>query len=344
MQFASKPTPPPKPDYHELYISPDFALQETGDCRSGNYIKIFIPQNPYLNDRGHRKIVIYMHGFALGAPTIYHSHLVHLVKQGFYVFYPIYQRGFCKVQQSFWKNFYELFQAALNPCPVNAEGWIMDAIESVKNAHAEIETLNSGVDTYIFGHSLGGLQALSWPYYASGNVPSQLLPQQVIAVDPIPTSDANIPLPIRCFLNILGGFKNKVDIHKTGECLTVPVAILHGNKDCIVPLRAWKNCFKEIKSPHKKFYLSQTDHHGFPIMHANHMQASVNTRFLPDWMARLILNGVGVENNLNWRYIWFALDQIIHEKVRADQLVFDMGQWSDEVKVLNPCEYLPQAK
>lgn len=338
MQVGSKPTPPTKPGYQDLYISPHFKLHETGTCHSGDYIQIFIPQYPYRSNRGYQKVVIYMHGFAMGAPKIYYSHLIHLVKQGFYVFYPIYQRGFCQIQQSFWKNLFELSTAVLNPYPVNAVGWIEAAVESVKNAYEQIETLHSGIDTYVFGHSLGGLQALSWPYYASGNLPDQLLPQQVIAANPIPTSDANIPLLIRCLLNVLGAFKNKIDIHKTGEHLTVPVAILHGDKDSIVPTHAWKNRFEDIKSPHKKFYLSKTDRHGHPIMHADHMQSTVYTGFFPDWMARLILGGVGVENNLNWRYIWFALDQIIHEKVRADQLVFNMGQWSDEVQVLNPCE------
>ena len=50
-------------------------------------------------------------------------------------------------------------------------------------------------------------------------------------------------------------------------------------------------------------------------------------------MAMMSVGGVGSENTLNWRYFWHALDQVIRGGVRADQLQFDMGVWSDGVPV-----------
>ncbi|MBD2385500.1 hypothetical protein [Cylindrospermum sp. FACHB-282] len=49
----------------------------------------------------------------------------------------------------------------------------------------------------------------------------------------------------------------------------------------------------------------------------------MNTSFLSDFLARKILGGIGVENNLDWRYVWYGLDQVIRFGARADQLEFE---------------------
>ncbi|BAY09323.1 hypothetical protein [Calothrix sp. NIES-2098] len=83
-----------------------------------------------------------------------------------------------------------------------------------------------------------------------------------------------------------------------------------------------------------------TDRHGSPAMYADHEQATLNTSFLPDWIANEFLGGVGVENNLDWRYIWYALDQVIRFGADADKLKFDMGKWSDGKPVMPIQVYL----
>ncbi|ELS01770.1 hypothetical protein Xen7305DRAFT_00014750 [Xenococcus sp. PCC 7305] len=345
IMFRPQPVPPAKPDFCIRYISPQYQAQVSGKCRQGNYIKVLTPQNLYSDQQGYKKAVIYLHGFALGASEIYESHLQHLVKQGFYVFYPVYQSGFCQVQWKFWSNIAEIYQAILNPCPINAEGWMTNAIASVKDAYTCNGLLDKQVHSYLFGHSLGGLQALSWDYYTDkvlDSTPAQLKPQQVLAVDPIPSSDSNIPQPIRFFVNRFGLLKNTVRIQNTGCQLNVPVAILHGDSDSIVKLKDWKQMFHYINSQQKRLYTSCTDKHGSPYMSADHMQATVYTYFLPNWMAKSIFGGVGTEDNLNWRYIWSALDQVIRGEKRADDLCFCMGTWSDGKKVKSIVSVLPE--
>ncbi|NEO29565.1 MAG: hypothetical protein F6K36_03760 [Symploca sp. SIO3C6] len=90
-----RPKPPTKPDYTNIYTSPEYTPERYGQCNQGTYIEVYKPQNPYLGDNGKPKAVIYLHGFALGASQIYGTHLEHLVKQGYYVFYPNFQTGFC---------------------------------------------------------------------------------------------------------------------------------------------------------------------------------------------------------------------------------------------------------
>ncbi|TVP62397.1 MAG: hypothetical protein EA343_11075 [Nodularia sp. (in: Bacteria)] len=135
---------------------------------------------------------------------------------------------------------------------------------------------------------------------------------------------------MRSVINKVGGFKDQVNIQETGVGLNVPVAILHGNEDTVIPKQDWVTPFNQfIATNHKKMYLSFTDQHGLEPMYANHEQATIDTSFFPDFLAKAALDGVGRENNLNWRYIWDALDQVIRFGARADELQFDMGEWSD---------------
>ena len=321
---------PAKPDYTEQYSSPRYQVKAFGNCASGNYIEIYIPEYPYRQDDDHLVAVIYLHAFALGASHIYRSHLEHLVKQGYYVFFPSYQRGFCHRPCNLGEAFSGIAKAVFEPYPISPQGWIQSAIRSVTAAYKFAGLWDCSVHSYLFGHSLGGLFALSWRYYAQGQVPAQLLPQQVVAASPIPGSDSHIPPWIRTVTQQLGGFKDQVRIATTGAALTVPVAILHGNGDTVVPVQDWQQPFAaHIATTAKAFYLSFTDDHGSPLMQADHMQTAVCTDFFPEGMAQLFLGGVGTENPLNWHYIWSALDQIIRDGVRADRLGFEMGQWSD---------------
>jgi pimeloyl-ACP methyl ester carboxylesterase len=328
------PTLPPKPHYGDIYTSPLYHVRHDGQCADGTFVRSYLPMNPYRSADGRLKAVVYLHGFCLGAAEIYQSHIIHLVQQGYYVFFPTYQHGFCSYQDSLPATMLTLVKALFRPYPLSPQGWIRNAVASVAGAYERARLTTAPVDTYVFGHSLGGLFALSWPTYASGQAPAGLMPRQVLAADPIPDSESLIPTPIRIIGQLLGAFHDRVDVVETGADLRVPVAILHGSDDILVPAkRAWPRPFSAIASAEKQFYCSQGDAHGTPALSADHVQAAVDTTFLPGWMAKMFVGGVGSENTLDWRYIWYALDHVIRFGARADQLQFDMGSWSDDVPV-----------
>lgn len=332
-----KPSPPPKPDYGEIYTSPTYEFISLGDCDKGTRVEIYKPNNPYLGESGKPKTIIYLHGFCLSASQIYLTHLEHLVHQGYYVFYPNYQRGFCtfpKHRYNILELTEELLEEVLTPYPISPQGWLNSAIKSVTQAYDSVGLLTQEVDTYLFGHSLGGLFAMSWQYYTnSPDIPSSLIPKQIIVADPVPDSESNIPPFVQRIIEGVHAFKDKVDIKYTGRSLTVPLAILHGNDDTIVPINDWLNLFDSfIATNEKALYLSSTDEYGAPAMYANHEQATINTSFVYDSVANEVFDGVGTEDNLNWRYIWDALDQVIRKGARADQLKFDMDHWLDKDK------------
>lgn len=327
------PHPPTKPDYLPVYTSQHYAIQEYGDCADASFIRAYIPFNPYRDANGRVKLIIYLHGFCLGASEIYQSHLLHLVQQGYYVFFPSYQRGFCRYGDTLPATMQDLIKALFNPFPISPHGWFNNAMCSVLHAYEQTKLADAHVDTYLFGHSLGGLFALSWPALAGEKVPEALLPRQIITANPIPDSESLIPTPIRIFGQMTGAYADQVDIAHTGRALDVPVGILHGNGDILVPVKAWITPFEMIASTHKRFYCAQNDPHGKPGLVADHIQAGIDTTFIPDVMAMMSVGGIASENNLNWRYIWHALDQVVRHNTRADQLSFAMGEWSDGVPV-----------
>ncbi|MEI7768410.1 MAG: alpha/beta hydrolase [Chloroflexales bacterium] len=326
-------TQPAKPDYSAVYTSPHYVVQEHGSCDDGSFIRSYIPMSPYRDAAGRLKAVIYLHGFCLGAAEIYQSHIIHLAQQGYYVFFPSYQRGFCRYGDNLPTTMGDLIQALFRPFPISPRGWFGNALTSVSGAYERAKLADSPLDTYLFGHSLGGLFALSWSAYACDKAPAGLMPKQVITANPIPDSESLIPTPIRIFGQMTGAYADRVDIAETGGALQVPVAILHGTGDILVPVKSWAKPFSAISSAQKRFYCSQNDSHGTPTLVADHIQAGIDTSFIPDVMAMMSVGGVASENTLDWRYIWYALDQVIRQGVRADQLQFDMGTWSDGVPV-----------
>ncbi len=58
---------PPKPNYNEIYTSPNYRVEIQGECDKGSYVEMYIPENPY-KDKGALVAVIYLHGFTLVHP------------------------------------------------------------------------------------------------------------------------------------------------------------------------------------------------------------------------------------------------------------------------------------
>lgn len=320
---------PLKPDYDAVYTSPRYFVRRSGACAEGSYIETYRPAAPYYGPDGRMRAVVYLHGFDLGASRIYGSHIEHLVRQGYYVFFPNFQHGFCEYPSGVLATVRELAQMTMQPFPISPQRWLHNAVDSVSCAFEAADLDQAPIDLYLFGHSLGGLFAMSWPSVARGRLPAHLMPLQVIAADPIPDSESLIPAASRIVGQAIGAFKDRVDIAETGADLHVPLAILHGNDDRVAPKQAWVEPFRRIASPQKKMYLSFSDAHGTPALHANHNQAAQDTSFLPEWLAGMFLDGPGVEDNLDWRYVWDGLDQVLRYGACADQLSFDMGTWSD---------------
>ncbi|SOC18429.1 alpha/beta fold hydrolase [Rhodobacter maris] len=335
-----RPRPPARPAY--AYGSPGFTVSSFGECQKGSYVEVYCPDRPFVDAGGRQKAVIFLHGFVLGASQIYRAHLEHLVKQGYWVFFPNFQTGFCSFPPDRLMTLAELLDEVIGEGRPSQERWLKNALDSVSAAYTAVGLgPGAAVESYVYGHSLGGLFALSWPYYVTRDgYPAELMPVQVVTADPIPTNDASAA-PGQMG-KALKQVQNDVDLRLTAQALTMPVAILHGGSDWIVPKENWCIPFGWIATTQKKMYLSQTDIHGCPGLFANHEQATTDTSFFSPLAATVLLDGVGSEDALDWYYLWHGLDQVV-AGIRADALSFDMGRWTDGQAVKPVTTYLPSA-
>ena len=161
---------------------------------------------------------------------------------------------------------------------------------SIKEQKQDLNLSQKEIDFYVFGHSLGGLLALSWPYYLENNSEKKyqkFYPKQIVTGDPAPNTAMGIPPQVLPILRILRFpfATNELGIQETGKELKVPVGILHGNSDKIVPPTEWvkpplsqqEGSFFEIASTEKKIYFSLSNEK--KDLEADHNQSVTNTSF-----------------------------------------------------------------
>ncbi|NEP12107.1 MAG: hypothetical protein F6K14_18245 [Symploca sp. SIO2C1] len=213
--------------------------------------------------------------------------------------------------------------------------WMENAIALTEQAWGKLceenhELEQKEIDVYVFGHSLGGLLALSWPAYIT---PAQqkFSAKQIITADPAPSTEMGIP-PIAVW--ILKLFQSPftaapIKISDSGSKLNVPVGIMHGAADKIVKPQSWvkrsfwqrKPNFDYIASQHKKIYFSLSNEETQPPLVAFHNQAVTETKYFSD---ALFENFGGVKhgaNAYNYQYIWPGLHLVVQEEARADELL-----------------------
>ena len=226
--------------------------------------------------------------------------------------------------------------------------WVRMAIARTENGWDKLcqdypELEEKQLDFYTFGHSLGGLLALSWSTYLSPEQ-QKFQPQQIITADPAPKSNMGIPGFVTPFLKLLGSpsVVDAISIEETGKDIKVPVAIFHGVDDKIVKPKQWVNpslfgkppLFSYIHSDRKKIYFSESN--AKKDLTANHNQAVTDTYFGKIFFKEF--GGVKEEPNAyNYEFVWSGLDMVMKEEAEADKL---LGRFP--LKEIKVTESLPE--
>ncbi|NEP01885.1 MAG: alpha/beta hydrolase [Symploca sp. SIO2E9] len=325
------PEPPTKPNYPNETFQYD--TQAWGSHKDGNYVMAYIPKREIPDIP---QVIIYLHGFAFGNPYYYDAHMQHLAKQGYYVFFADYQKDKYTDSQTpqppRFGNSLKLLDAAIESLHTAGKDMITTAHESVSKALQEVLPDKPTLDIFLFGHSLGGLFALSWPFFNGTN---QI--KAIISADPLPNT-AELPSWIQDNINSdLPFLKYPVKIEETGAALTnIPVAILLGNKDLFVKLKTWEQYWNDIAAFQKKIYISQTDYYyniyrfdPQSALIAYHNQSVTNELLADvDENIQLLIGGAGKQDNMRWRFVWDALDKVLAGS-SVEQLTFKMSSWSN---------------
>ncbi|GAB1545198.1 hypothetical protein NUACC21_78740 [Scytonema sp. NUACC21] len=390
----------------ECEDKPNYKIYRSGSHLKSNFIQLYVPNNPYYDEQGKTKAVIYMHGFALCMPKFYEQHLQELVKKGYYVFFPDFQKSnypndvktdetlsekedlvdlsevikfieetykliskgrvksvlrkitvaainirfflalsliigliatiYYFVDRKYGKHLIKLIRTVRFSLFDSPLQWIGNAVQSTEEAcqmlhHKDSNFKIEETDFYLFGHSLGGLLSLSWISYLNNQSKdkSKFYPKQIVVADPAPSTSLGIPKTVMFVLQL---FKSKfttgaVDIKRTGYCINVPVAILHGDDDKLVKPKVWykpslfnkKSNFDYIESEEKKIYFSLSDKANG--LFAVHNQAVTDTTYFSDNLFRKFGGSKHQADAYNYEYIWPALDLVIEKQFKASELL-----------------------
>ena len=415
-----------------VYVPEDkYFVYQCGSHADGSYVRVYVPEaagQPGEN----LKALLYLHGFALCMPSFYEDHLVDLVKEGYIVFFPDFQRSFypntppqestfprsplahfqtwlsvatqssaqnsfstCDVssmlsavyergdvdlgrglsefsprefrgvaralviiigllnvfswfRKEYGKNLIHLLSTVGLSLVHRPTQWLNNVIALTEDAweylsqqecysHWNQETL----DTFAFGHSLGGLFALSLPFCLKDSSNHRFFPKQIVTADPAPSTEIGIP---RFAIWILKLFRSPfteapIRIQDTGTVLTKPVVILHGGADRLVPPHQWvvsSANYKAIASQHKAIYFSYSNSKKQPPLVAFHNQAVTSTQYYDD---ALFKNFGGVKNGpnaYNAQYIWPSVRQLFAETTPPEDLLSHLNIVDFQVKTTPP--------
>ncbi len=419
--FVHRQIPTKEPSSNERLTWEDekkkngYTVYQSGHHIQGNFIQVFVPDVPCSDAQGRVKLITYLHGFALCLPKFYEKHLELLAQQGYYVFFPDFQKsdypddidqGALVPSQNkrhlyFWyqmamdiiaqrndpttdeipeqedkaNELYRIIEASNQPnaCQcffialtlvviisavrliylfnpkysknliklISTVGlsllyspteWIKGSIRRTSKAWNTIcqdnpQLKETAFDFYVFGHSLGGLLALSWPAYVTD---PKFQPKQILTADPAPSTEMGIP-GIAIF--ILKLFRspftlNPITIKNTGPKLNVPVGILHGVDDTLVKPQTWvkpslfatQTNFDYISSPKKKIYFSLSNKQDNPPLVAFHNQAVTDTTYFDNELFNSFGGVKEDPNAYNYQYIWPGLHFVVENQVDANDL------------------------
>lgn len=236
-------------------------------------------------------------------------------------------------QDTYGKNLISLLSTVALSLLYKPSEWMDNAITLTCQAWQQVQAGAEQVpevEWILFGHSLGGLLALSWQSFLPADQ-SQFLPKQVLVADPAPSTEMGIPGFVILLLKLfrVPFATDPLTIAQTGPDLTLPVGILHGASDEIVkpaewikpPLFSHQTNFDAIASSNKQIYFSLSVEGSDPPLIAFHNQAVTDTNYYDD---DLFENFGGVKdgpNAYNTEYIWPGLDLVIQNQAQADALL-----------------------
>jgi len=339
----------------KVATEPGYSICQRGSHCNGTFIRVYIPDA--AAQPGHPlKAILYLHGFALCMPSFYEAHLIDLVKKGYIVFFPDFQRScypntlpqdptpqrISKARFKTWwsiarppaseshklmddicskvceehhvdgvdkalgpglqestaeelrgvaqsllliivllniislfrreygKNLIHLLSTVGLSLLHSPAQWLEDAIalteeawESLSDREQYSHWDRKTLEKFAFGHSLGGLLALSVPFELKHKPNHWFVPKRIVVADPAASTDMGIPHFVICILRLFNVpfTKDPIRIQDTGKDLVEPVAILHGGADKLVPPRQWMSAsgresdnYKAIASKEKEIY------------------------------------------------------------------------------------------
>lgn len=233
-------------------------------------------------------------------------------------------------ERTYSKNLLKLISTVGQSLWNQPSEWVENAIDlseqTLQRLGQDYPILNqSEPDVVVFGHSLGGLIALSWLTYLT-EAQARLKPVQIFTADPATNTELGIPGFAVFILKLfrLPFATAPLEIEKIGQDISVPVTLVKGADDNLVPPELWITSFNSIATLDKKIYFSLSDPKNNPPLIAFHNQAVTNTTYFDD---ALFNNFGGVKhgpNAYNFQVIWPWVRGVVENNIQPNQLLNEL--------------------
>ena len=309
--FSTPPEPPGQSSTgygsNANYIASGYTEHSFGSILSGTKCYYYVPN--VLKNGDSAPVVILLHGMILLAPEIYEAHIEHLCKQGYIVVFPQFQKTILSLLGD-----------------MDQEDWLNRAIDASNGALSRLGSRVEEDNITLYGHSLGGLLALTWSSVQNSEREAPL-PRNIVMANPSVEMSAAMPVPIPGMDWLMNLFIDQLDYEEMAQSTTCPVIILTGDDDSIAP--PWtvaQNAYNSLVNAESRVVFEFfTDDHGDPELKGDHMASISDDGWMPSWMMTFI-GGDGEVDAVDYRYYWAALDAVLAGDMDPD---FDMGIWSD---------------
>lgn len=239
-------------------------------------------------------------------------------------------------RRTYARNLGELLGTVLLSLAYAPRDWLRNALTLAEGAWMDLSALppyqhwrTSTPHVYGFGHSLGGLLALSLPWLQETAPASPLQPLKILACDPATSTEMGIPSFVIALLKVFNApfTSAPLDIRNTGPALrNTPVAILHGRDDTIVPPQLWAvqggtGAFASVGSAAKALLFASSNRELDPQLVAFHNQAVTSTQTFDDALFDSFGGVKHAPNPYNTAWIWPVLSALFAGDVPPPDLL-----------------------
>jgi len=280
---------------------------DIGDEMAGSECWIYIPSQ--LKNGSTAPVVVYLHGMFLIVPEIYNGQIEHLVRQGYIVIFPEYNKAWTGLLSDM--DQYQMLDRAI--AAVNT-ALALPAVSS----RAEMNNI------YLAGHSNGGNLSLCWA--ARGGVPVKSITLQ----HPCTSMEA-VPSIVR---DMFMGDMVMLDYQAMAASITCPVILIGGTSDTIAtPGQLGSQYQSLVNASSKVLYFYSDDSHGEPELLSDHVAPCQDDGLLPGWlldMMSMMSFSEFEQDSVDYRVHYAALDAALAGQTRV---LFDRGTWSDGTAV-----------
>ncbi len=243
-------------------------------------------------------------------------------------------------RRNYARNLGELIGTVLLSLAYAPTDWLRNALTLTEQAWSDLSQeashahwATASMETYGFGHSLGGLLSLSIPSLTTPEPPARFQPRAILAADPATSTEMGIPGFVIALLKLFNApfTADPLRIQDTGPHIQQPVAILHGLADTLVPPQLWAvrgggGAFSSVGGPAKALYFASSNQQRDPNLVAFHNQAVTSTKTYDDDLFDAFGGVKHGPNAYNTTWIWPALHLLFQKNADPAALLRDVEQ------------------